>query len=249
MSALMKLPGAFKTGAESERGLLRWGIFTPVVVTIALILLAATQGPSVNAAQPVAPLEELSSTYADRGGGEVAGADSPDPVPIASGIPVAAGSNSEEWLGTEWTYPPDDECWLLVWSARMIVGVESESTTTYRGYIPDALPEAGDLAPATFDYRGEEYVVKALFQQDMTGGDPQLVLRTDRPLPNHLLLSVGNERVFVFTALVVTGQDENTYTWPLDNGLGWEEGDVIYATLAEAWYREPGPEETNPADG
>ena len=59
---------------------------------------------------------------------------------------------------------------------------------------------------------------------------------TDRPLPEHLILTVGADRFFIFESSTM-GDNDNTYLWLLDNDLGWSESDMHYATLAEALYQ------------
>ncbi len=247
MVAMKIWPGAFKTGMGEGGGLLRWAFLAPAIVALVLVIFATAEGSTVNAAREVGPTSDLRPIYADRGGGELSESDGSERVPIASDGPPVAGSNSGAWPETEWTYPPDDDCWLNVWSAKMMVGEESKSTLTYTGYIPSLAPGIGHLTPDTFDYRGKEYVVEGLFQQAMTGGDTQLVLVADRPLPHHLLLSVGKDRFFVLAAKV-TGRNKSTYVWILDTDMGWGRGDITYAALAETKYGEPGPEETNLPD-
>ncbi len=62
---------------------------------------------------------------------------------------------------------------------------------------------------------------------------------TDRPLPEHLILTVGADRFFMFEASTM-GYNDNTHLWSLDHDLGWSESDMHYATLSEAPYQESG---------
>ena len=121
----------------------------------------------------------------------------------------------------------------------MTVGVGSDSGTDFKGYNSTQSPGIGQLTPSTFDYLGKEYVVGGLYQQAMAGGKAQLVLMVDRPLPEHLILTVGANRFFIFEAMRM-GDIDNIYLWDLESDSGWSEGDIQYPTLAEALYQEPG---------
>lgn len=226
-------------GADGISRAWRWATMTPLIITLALVALAATPAGKADAAQlPPGPAETWPA-YEDGGGGPIHGVNVSNPVLNAAAFPVAAGSKSGEWPANEWTYPPDDECWLNVWSGRMTAGVGSDSGTDIKGYHPGLSPVIGQLILDTFEYGGEKYVVEGLYQQSTRRGGLQLVLAVNRPLPEHLILSVGANRFFIFDASTM-GDNDNVYLWSLDKDLGWSEGDIRYATLAEAQYQESG---------
>ena len=123
---------------------------------------------------------------------------------------------------------------VYVWAARMTVGEATDSEVTRLGYVPDATEpnSQGSLENNTFSYVGVDYTAQALFYQRMTGGDQQLVFKTDKPLPEHLVLHVGSHRFFVCETDAPRSEG-GAHVWTLDQDLGWTEGRTTYAALLE----------------
>ncbi len=140
-------------GSEGTLGAWRWAIMAPLVITLALVALAATQGRAANADQLQAGAMLMWSADADRGGGEIPVASVPELTSKVDVSAAVAESNAETWPENEWIYSPFDDCWLLIWSGRITVGEGLESATTCKGYNPGLSPGIGQLTPAAFDYR------------------------------------------------------------------------------------------------
>ena len=79
-----------------------------------------------------------------------------------------------------------------VWSATLTVGRASDSKTTYMGYFSSPEITGGALDVNTFIDDGVGYrIIYLVFQQ--TCSVQQLVLNTDKTLPNGLILQAGDD--------------------------------------------------------
>ena len=117
-----------------------------------------------------------------------------------------------------------------VWIARLTAGYASDSTTTYWGYLPGQSSNPGTLDSDRFQYEGRTFVIQNLVLQQVRGGIVQLVLNTDRPLPEELVFQAGS-REFPVSESLKLGANRNIHAWRLDEGLGWNEGDMFQVAL------------------
>ena len=116
-----------------------------------------------------------------------------------------------------------------VWTADLVVGEASDSTRTYLGYMPSMSPPEGELSSNTFTHDGVEYTILAIFYQEI-GTVRQLVLNTDRQLPDELALEFSGNKYPVADSLKL-GTDGNIHAWRLDSDLGWAEGQQLEVGL------------------
>lgn len=129
-----------------------------------------------------------------------------------------------------------------VWSATMTVGLASDETNTYTGYVPGVSQGTeGSLDETGFTVDGAEYVVLEVYQQDFNSFVQQLVFHTDVPLPDDLVLRVDGAD-FPVSDATSAGVGGNILIWRLSEELGWQEGEnVSLALLEPATSPEPGP--------
>ena len=116
-----------------------------------------------------------------------------------------------------------------VWTANLVVGEASNSSTTYLGYLPSMSPPEGQLDITTFTYDGVEYSIRSLFYQEV-GQARQLVLSTDQQLPDELVLEIGGMEYPVADSLKM-GTDGNIHGWRLESDLGWTEDQRLEVSL------------------
>ncbi len=118
-----------------------------------------------------------------------------------------------------------------VWSAWLTVGSESDSDTTYTGYISELEPQVGELDDTEFEFDGITYTVVNLFFQQ-TGSVQQLVLNMGQRLPDQLVFAAGTDR-FAVSDSNALGLDRNIHAWRLNSSLGWAEGQTIEVGLLQ----------------
>jgi hypothetical protein len=137
---------------------------------------------------------------------------------------------------------------VAVWSSNMTVGMTSDSTIAYMGYIADGTGQGtvGSLDDTTFTYDGVDYEVQALFQQRVVGGIQQLVLNADETLPDALFLRVGDDE-FAVSESMALGANSNIHVWRLNEYPGWAEGETIAVALMLPPERQIDPGPTCPA--
>ena len=119
-----------------------------------------------------------------------------------------------------------------VWRAIMTVGMASDSTVTFLGYLPAFDPPEGDLDDTSFSHDGVEYSVDGLFFQDDAGGVKQLVFDAEIQLPDDLVLRIGN-REFPVSESLKLGSGGSIHAWRMDDSLGWIEGEVMRVRLLD----------------
>lgn len=117
---------------------------------------------------------------------------------------------------------------VKIWSAALTVGEASDGDTTYKGYASNMSPVLGSLEVKFLD-RGAEYTIETLVHQQV-GSFNQLELEANVRLPDDLVLKIG-DRYFLLRDSKTLGLDGDMYTWSLDSGLGWEEGDTMRVKL------------------
>lgn len=116
-----------------------------------------------------------------------------------------------------------------VWTANLVVGEASNSSTTYLGYLPSMSSPEGQLDITTFTHDGVEYSIRSLFYQE-AGQVRQLVLSTDRQLPDELVLEIDGREYSVADSLKM-GADGNIHGWRLESDLGWTEDQRLEVSL------------------
>ena len=154
----------------------------------------------------------------------------------ASWPAIPAYAHNQGW---ESGGPMAEATMVEVWSATMTVGMASNETTTYMGYIPGvASGTEGSLDEAAFNRDGTEYTVQGIFHQQEIGGFQQLVFTADESLPADLVFRTGTAEFPVSDSLTL-GLRKNIHAWPLDASPGWEEHQNIAVSLMEP--SDPGP--------
>ena len=122
--------------------------------------------------------------------------------------------------------------------------------------MPGQSSTPGALDSDWFQYEGQTFVIQNLVLQQMRGGITQLVLNTDRRLPDELVFQAGDEEFRVSDALAL-GANNNIPAWRLDSRLGWNEGETFQVGLWRVFefgsqegapYEGPEPLNSLPAD-
>ena len=117
-----------------------------------------------------------------------------------------------------------------IWTATLTVGEATDSFLTYRGYIPGNFPDEGDLVTTTFKHGDVEYEVLGLYVQETIADFRQLVLFTDKPLPDGWTLTLDDDE-FPVSSERLLGGNTRIYGWPLEDSLGWTVGQLIEVAM------------------
>ena len=123
---------------------------------------------------------------------------------------------------------------IYVWASRLTMGKAADDLTTYWGYMPSAMGQdnLGSLKPTAFMYQDVDYTVQALVLRQQTDGAQHLVFKSDKRLPDHLTLHIGDDR-FPVSESAVMGTWSNMHVWSVGEDLGWTDGRSTYVVLLE----------------
>ena len=226
---------------DESRGATRTIGLLALVATLVLVALFAASQADADAAALRPEATQIGSGYADTYR-VLPGEGRPGVVETSlnggnaesAGLPLGEGFGSLEDMAI--CYAEE------VWSAWLTIGSESDSNTTYWGYIPSLEPNVGELDDTEFDFDGVAYTVLNLFFQQ-TGSVQQLVLEADLPLPGGLVFAAGTDR-FAISDSDALGSGGNIHVWRQDSSLGWAEGQTFeVALLLESSFQgfEPPP--------
>ena len=117
-----------------------------------------------------------------------------------------------------------------VWSTTLTVDRLTDDTNTYLGYAATGDTNFGSVGDTHFHYKWRDYTVIALYYQENISTYKQLVIGADTRLPNGLALRV-NGKTFRVSQSTVLGSDQNIHAWPLDEELGWTEGQELMVKM------------------
>ena len=147
-----------------------------------------------------------------------------NPSLISPTEPFEAGDRGNARCGNPPKPPAQED--EEIWTATLTVGEASDSFLTYRGYIPGNFPDEGDLDTTSFTHEDVNYEVLGLYVQETITNFRQLVLFTDKPLPDGLTLTLGDDE-FPVSSDNLLGSNTRIYGWPLEDNLRWTSGQVI----------------------
>lgn len=134
---------------------------------------------------------------------------------------------------------------VYVWATFMTVGVSTDGTMTYAGYMPATNSGSeGSLAHTSFTYAGTDYTVQGIFHQQVNGEMQQVVFSADKRLPDHLTFYAGNREFRVSDSQVLSA-NENIHAWRVDEGPGWSENQRVVLALVESYGGHPHSDATS----
>ena len=221
-------------------------ILSTLALALALIVVSNLQIGSVDAAEPQHTYEPSPAPVDSNGSGI-------QPDLICEPLAMPGNPTMDEVRSAEMEHAIGPGSWVsssandtemeTVWSANMTVGRATDSANfllIYTGYFPINSNYGGSLDDTDFSLDGVDYSVRSLVEQQSGATVRQLIFEAGEPLPDDLVLQVGDDQ-FQVSESTKLGSRRNIHSWMLDESLGWEEGATMPVALMELPDLDPGP--------
>lgn len=108
---------------------------------------------------------------------------------------------------------------------------------SYTGCVSDSSQPIGELSNTGCTFNGVNYQVLFLYEHEFGVGFYQVVIGADSPLPEQLVLQIGDLQLPV-KYVEYLGTQQNLQGWFLESPLRWAEGESVQGSLLMAPYPE-----------